>query len=447
MRKLRFTIGGLMWVVLMLAIGLAAWKNANAAWAGAIFLLTCGSLGLAIIGSVCHRDAARAGSLGFALFGCGYMGLVLASRYDEDIPMLPTLSLLTAIDPRFGTAPRSHGAPFSCFVVVDPTYFQLGHCFWTLLAAVLGGTLARAFVGRQAGRSEGPRSEAWPPVRPPHTGWLGTAIVSLTGLVLFTSAATIRSRSDPHLWTGATFAATCGLLGLLSLGAIFGRGRRREFCLGAVLFGTGYMLLVFGRIPGQPPVPSPTLATERFLDAARSWFPPVPRSVNAANARIQEALEQPIAMRFPYETTLDDLLKYIKEATSSPGYPGIPIYVNPIGLQEAERSLNSTVTVDLEGVPLKTTLRLCLKQLGLDCSVQDGYLKITSEDERPAALEDPLMVVGHCLLALFAAGLGGVLAPLVSAANRDRPGRAGVEVAPAQARAMPEDQAGRPAET
>jgi hypothetical protein len=433
MRKIRFTIGGLMGVVLILAIGLAAWKNANAAWAGVIFLLTCGLLGLATIGSICRRDAARAGWLGFALFGWGYLGLVLASWYDEDIPELPALSLLAAIDPRFGTAPRSHGAPFSsCFVVVDLTYFQLGHCFWTLLAAVLGGTLARAFVGRQAGRSEGPQSEARPAVRPPRTGWLGTAIVALTSLVLLTSAATIRSRSDPHLWTGATFATTCALLGLLSLGAIFGRGRRREFCLGAVLFGTGYMLLVFGRIPGQPPGPSLSLATERFLDASRSWFPPVPRSVVAANARIQEALERPIAMRFEYEMTLDDLVKYVKQSTSTPTYPGIPIYVDPLGLQEAERSLNSTVSIDLEGVPLRTTLDLCLRQLGLYYRVTDGCLRINcSDSEITPERDDPFLIVGHCLLALLAAGLGGALAPLVSDASRERPGRTEAKEAPA----------------
>ena len=70
-------------------------------------------------------------------------------------------------------------------------------------------------------------------------------------------------------------------------------------------------------------------------------------------------------------------------STSSPrrcepkGKP-IPIYVDPIGLQQAERTLNSTVTIDLEGVPLKTSLRLALKQLGLAYCVRDGVLIISS---------------------------------------------------------------------
>ncbi len=175
-------------------------------------------------------------------------------------------------------------------------------------------------------------------------------------------------------------------------------------------------------------------------------------------------------MPFPNATSLDDLVKYLKQATATPTRPGIPIYVNPIGLLEAERTLKSTVSIDLEGVPLKTSLRLCLNQLGLVYSVEDGCLRITSQDsgdsppvEDPFLVvgatpwrltadqlasfaPDPLLVVGHCLLAMIAAGLGGVLAPLVSDASRERPGRGGIEDAPAPARA-PEDQAGLSAGT
>ncbi len=124
---------------------------------------------------------------------------------------------------------------------------------------------------------------------------------------------------------------------------------------------------------------------------------------------------RPIPMRFHIETPLDDVLKYIKQATTTPTYPGIPIYVDPIGLQEAERSLNSTVQIDLEGVPLEDTLRLCLKQLGLAYEVKDSRLRITSEEEfSEPDIEDPFLIVGHCLLALLAAGFGAVAAPMVA---------------------------------
>ena len=38
----------------------------------------------------------------------------------------------------------------------------------------------------------------------------------------------------------------------------------------------------------------------------------------------------------------------------------------------------STVVIDLEGVPLKTSLRLILKQLGLAYCVRDGVIIISS---------------------------------------------------------------------
>jgi hypothetical protein len=89
-------------------------------------------------------------------------------------------------------------------------------------------------------------------------------------------------------------------------------------------------------------------------------------------------LEEPVAMAFANETPLDDVLKYIQQATTAPNRPGIPIYVDPLGLQEADKTLTSTITINLEGVPLRRTLQLALKQLGLGYFVDDGILVITS---------------------------------------------------------------------
>jgi hypothetical protein len=53
------------------------------------------------------------------------------------------------------------------------------------------------------------------------------------------------------------------------------------------------------------------------------------------------------------------------------------------------------------------------------CSLRDGLLLITNEyTEDPFLIyEDPFLLVGNCLLALLAAGLGGALAPLVAERN------------------------------
>ncbi len=89
-------------------------------------------------------------------------------------------------------------------------------------------------------------------------------------------------------------------------------------------------------------------------------------------------LEEPISMSFASETPLEDVLKYIRQATTTNNSSSIPIYVDPKGLKDAEATLQSAIRLDLEGVPLKTTLRLMLKQIGLAYCVRDGVLIISS---------------------------------------------------------------------
>jgi len=106
------------------------------------------------------------------------------------------------------------------------------------------------------------------------------------------------------------------------------------------------------------------------------------RGQDPRSRRILAKLEDQITMSFHDETPLEDILKYIKQATASPEHAdGIPIYVDPIGLQEAEKSMTSTVrNMDLKGVPLRRTLQLLLKQLDLIYFVDDGILCITSAE-------------------------------------------------------------------
>jgi hypothetical protein len=101
-------------------------------------------------------------------------------------------------------------------------------------------------------------------------------------------------------------------------------------------------------------------------------------------------LETPISMCFPNETPLEDILKYIKSATQGSNDTGIPIYVDPLGLNEAGKTMTSPVVLDLVGVPLRISLRLLLKQLDLGYTIEEGVLFITSEtrleDRVPAQL-------------------------------------------------------------
>jgi len=113
------------------------------------------------------------------------------------------------------------------------------------------------------------------------------------------------------------------------------------------------------------------------------------------NKLIEQKLETPLQMAFPQETPLEDILKYIKSNIDDPKGKRIPIYVDPAGLQSAEKTMTSPVTLDLEDVPLRTTLRLVLKQLDLDYRVRDGMIYIDAistfeeEEEEPAVIVPP----------------------------------------------------------
>jgi RNA polymerase sigma factor (sigma-70 family) len=100
---------------------------------------------------------------------------------------------------------------------------------------------------------------------------------------------------------------------------------------------------------------------------------------------ILDKLEKPITLSFK-AAPLEAVLKAVRDATAEPGGVGLAIYVDPIGIQEANKSLASPVTIDLEAVAAKTCLRLILKQLGLAYEVRDGILTITSQEsiDRPA---------------------------------------------------------------
>jgi hypothetical protein len=122
---------------------------------------------------------------------------------------------------------------------------------------------------------------------------------------------------------------------------------------------------------------------------ALPWWGKVPR--DPASRAILKKLEAPVSMSFPNETPLEDVLRYIKACTQGPTDSGLPMYVDPAGLNAARKTMTSPVSLDLEGVPLRITLRLLLKQLGLTYDVKDGLLTITAE----ASEDRPIPILEH----------------------------------------------------
>ena len=112
---------------------------------------------------------------------------------------------------------------------------------------------------------------------------------------------------------------------------------------------------------------------------------------------IHKALDEPIDwQKATGAQTLDSVLKHIKLKAGGNVkgvlWSGIPIYVDPIGLQEAGKSMNSPVTVP--GTPKqaspKAILEQVLAQLKLDYVVKDGFLMITSKEsvDKPVDVDE-----------------------------------------------------------
>jgi hypothetical protein len=80
------------------------------------------------------------------------------------------------------------------------------------------------------------------------------------------------------------------------------------------------------------------------------------------------------------EFELHELLKTIKKSTTDSTFTGIPIYVDPIGLQEVEKSLTTKVTV-LKRASIKEALSFALRQVRLSYIVNDGFLMISSRED------------------------------------------------------------------
>jgi hypothetical protein len=109
---------------------------------------------------------------------------------------------------------------------------------------------------------------------------------------------------------------------------------------------------------------------------------PAPQELDQKTRRIEQILDRPIDLKLEEKFDLDQFLKSIKQATRVEGFPGIPIYVSPIGLQEAEVSLNAKSTKNwLPEAKLRGILGGVLRNLRLSYIVKDGFLMIGSRAE------------------------------------------------------------------
>jgi hypothetical protein len=259
--------------------------------------------------------------------------------------------------------------------------------------------------------------------------------ISIAGMMILLVAfalvlASLRFPSEGA--AAAVLLVTQAVLAVAVLAVIYRTQERRAFWLGFALFGWGYMALTWDswwRYGADRPEMLTSMTLDRleyylrhspgqqvgFLSLIR------PFDSDEKNKRILEKLDEPISVSFNAETPLEDVLNYIKQATTTATYSGIPIYVDPIGLSEADKTMSSTVrNMDLEGVPLKRTLSLLLNQLGLDYVVEYCMLKIGVASKLSNS-SGAFHRMGHCYWALLAALCGGFAGRVLHRGSRRAP--------------------------
>jgi hypothetical protein len=185
MGKFRFTISGIMGLVVAAAIGFAALRDGSEAWASITFAATAIILLMAVSLVIYSRGATRAAWLGFTLFGWAYFVFIFGWWSGEQlgVPPLPTKWLLGLVHdqihakPQYIPNPQYTGVGFASLpgmnmpqlappYILKPgttywtgnelNYRQIGHCLIALVFGALGAVWSRiafAFHARRDPRS------------------------------------------------------------------------------------------------------------------------------------------------------------------------------------------------------------------------------------------------------------------------------------------------------
>lgn len=96
-----------------------------------------------------------------------------------------------------------------------------------------------------------------------------------------------------------------------------------------------------------------------------------PLEKSAAEKRIVQQLDHPVSLHFE-KTPLDEALKQLSKTAD------INIVLDSVGLQEEGLNSGTPITLDVEGIKIKSALSLMLAPLNLAYTIEDEVLKVTS---------------------------------------------------------------------
>jgi hypothetical protein len=149
MKNLRIPIVGLMGTVVLIAVGLAAFRSGSERWFESLYSLTIAVLLLGSVGAKYGREESRPFWFGFALFGWAYLLFGLGLRPDQP-SVEDEAEMVRGLVNRFliTTSGIKHAYNYS----LDPSDLErvgkygyslpIGHLILTLSLAILGGLIA-----------------------------------------------------------------------------------------------------------------------------------------------------------------------------------------------------------------------------------------------------------------------------------------------------------------
>jgi hypothetical protein len=292
----------------------------------------------------------------------------------------------------------------------------------------------------------------------------GLSIRGLMAFVLVASMGLVALRFSTPIVAGNVILMTLFGLGLAILAAVNRRDARRAFWIGFALMGWGYVWFSspswtltdaeldhreaneFGGesvTPHQEPILAHWLPTTALLDALNPSLQAssgssgslnrVASLLGITNSRlkaINAALDRPLRMPFAQPTPFEDVLKHIRTCTRSKELPeGIPFYIDPVSLEEAEKTMASPISLDLDDVSLRKSLKLLFSQLDLTYTVDEELITVKFRGSRQGPYNSEAAQsfrrVGHCLFALVFALIGGFAGRALYATRPAGAGRIG----------------------
>jgi hypothetical protein len=138
MTRLRFSIAQLMAVVVLVAFGFAALRNANAFWAGATFSLAIISVSVAFVGACARKEGARMPWAGFATAGGIRLAIWISTPATVGSLNGPPRPLLYGLQGYLNPS-ASGGGPFIAYV-------QISNSLDVIFLGLLGAVLCRLLV-------------------------------------------------------------------------------------------------------------------------------------------------------------------------------------------------------------------------------------------------------------------------------------------------------------